>query len=284
MRVMVTGHGGFTGRYVSRALQDRGHELVTSKVDVTSHGEVRAAVADLQPEGVVHLAAVAFVHSDAFAEFYAVNQIGTFNLLDALAQESPGARVLLASSANIYGATAGYLDEDTPPTPVNHYAVSKWAMETGAALWRDRLRMTIVRPFNYTGVGQEERYLIAKIVAHFRRRDPEIRLGNLDVQRDFGDVRSVAAAYCGLLEAPLAGGVFNVCTGVTHSIRDVLRLANEITGHHPKVTVDPAFVRPNDIPLLAGNAQRLQAALPDWAPRTLPDTLKWMLFSREAGE
>lgn len=284
MRVMVTGHGGFTGRYVSRALQDRGHELVTSNVDVTSHGEVRAAVADLQPEGVVHLAAVAFVHSDVFAEFYAVNQIGTFNLLDALAQESPGARVLLASSANIYGATAGYLDEDTPPTPVNHYAVSKWAMETGAALWRDRLRVTIVRPFNYTGVGQEERYLIAKIVAHFRRRDPEIRLGNLDVQRDFGDVRSVAAAYCGLLEAPLAGGVFNVCTGVTHSIRDVLRLANEITGHHPKVTVDPAFVRPNDIPLLAGNAQRLQAALPDWAPRTLPDTLKWMLSSGEAGE
>lgn len=276
MRVLVTGSQGFTGRYLAQALVAAGHALVPFDADVTDRGAVLAAVTEVQPEGVIHLAASAFVHSDDVTGFYQINQIGTFHLLEALADAAPGIPVVLASSANIYGNAEGYLTEDAAAAPANHYAASKLAMEIGARLWAHCFAMTIVRPFNYTGRGQDERYLIAKIAAHFRRRDAVIELGNLDVARDFGDVRAVVQAYVQLLEAGRAG-TYNICTGVVHSLGDVIAMARDITGHDIEVRVNPAFVRDNDVALLAGDPVRLQAALPDWNPPALRDTLAWML-------
>lgn len=137
-------------------------------------------------------------HADARA-FYDVNLFGTLNLLEALTAlpELPR-KVLIASSANIYG-TPGIevIDESVCAAPVNHYACSKLAMEHMVRTWFDRFPIVMTRPFNYTGVGQDEKFLIPKIVSHFKRRAPKIELGNLDVSRDFSDVRDVAAAYMG---------------------------------------------------------------------------------------
>lgn len=276
MRVLVSGSDGFTGRYVCAALIDAGHAVIPLDADVTDRTAVRAAVAGARPEAVVHLAANAFVQSDDFTGFYTVNQIGTMYLLEALADHAPGIVAILAGSANIYGNLSGMLDEAAAVVPVNHYAASKAAMEIGARIFADRLRIRITRPFNYTGVGQEERYLIAKIVAHFRRGDAVIELGNLDIARDFGDVRSVAQAYLGLLTSD-DDGVFNICTGEVHTLRDVIALASGITGRGIEVRVNPAFVRANDVMTLAGDPTRLKTALPGWRPVPLRDTLAWML-------
>lgn len=278
MRVLVTGADGFTGTYLVAELRARGCEPIAFTSDITDAAAVDAVVARVRPERVIHLAAIAFVGSNAVDPFYQVNQLGTYHLLDALARHAPQAHALIASSANIYGnATGGYLDEATPPNPANHYAVSKWAMELGARMWADRLHMTIVRPFNYTGVGQEEQYLIPKIVAHFRRRDPVITLGNIDVSRDFGDVRSVVDAYAGLSLALPAAPVVNVATGKVWNIRQIIAMATRLTGHQIRVETNPAFMRPNEVEILAGDAGLLHALLPDWQPRSLEQTLEWML-------
>ena len=297
-RVLVTGLAGFTGRYVQAALQQRGwqvwglgvqpapaHASATHYLQADLHdgAALAQAVAQARPHAVIHLAAIAFVgHGDADA-FYRINLLGTRHLLAALAAlPQPPARVLLASSANVYGnQTEGMLDEATPPQPANDYAVSKLAMEHMARLWAERLPLTIVRPFNYTGVGQSADFLLPKIVAHFRRRATSIELGNLDVWRDFSDVRAVADAYGRLLDAPAAaavGATVNLCSGHSHSLRDIIAMAQDITGHRIDVQVNPAFVRANEVKTLLGNPAQLHALIgADWASPPLHDTLRWML-------
>ncbi len=278
MRVGVTGLSGFTGTYLGTALTKAGHQPVAIAADLTDPVALDRAVAGIAPDAVIHLAAQAFVGSDDLAGFYGVNQIGSFNLLDAVARYRPGTRVVLASSAQVYGEGAsGTIAEDHLPAPANHYALGKRAMEMGAVFWRDRLSILIARPFNYTGRGQQDRYLIPKIVDHFRRRAPVIELGNIDVERDFGDVRAVVRAYVGLLGAADSDAPVNIATGAAHSVRDVLAMAGELTGHHPQVTVNPAFVRANDVQRLIGSNARLRTLLPCWAPIPLSDTLEWML-------
>ena len=169
MRVLVTGLDGFTGRYMQPELESHGHEVMALTSDLTDPQAVASEVAHLKPEAVVHLAGIAFVgHGNANA-FYEVNLIGTYNLLSALAQHVPDVRsVLLVSSANVYGnRSEGILSEDVTPNPANDYAVSKWSMERMAGLWLDKLPLFFVRPFNYTGVGQDNLFVIPKIVSHF---------------------------------------------------------------------------------------------------------------------
>jgi len=187
--------------------------------------------------------------------------------------------VLLASSANVYGnAQSGMLDESAVVAPANDYAVSKLAMEHMAALWHDRLPLIITRPFNYTGVGQEEKFLIPKIVRHFIANAATIELGNLDVWRDFSDVRSVANAYVELLNASAAvGKTVNVCSGIALSLREVIALCESITGHNIDVQVNPAFVRANEVRSLCGNPGLLKNLVPTWQPFSFEQTLKWML-------
>lgn len=290
-RALVTGLCGFTGRYVAAELEAHGWEVWGlgsegqtdwpryRKADLTDAAAVHAAVSEICPNAVVHLAAIAFVgHGDAEA-FYRVNVVGTRNLLAALAEGSDRPEcVLLVSSANVYGnSTEGVLDEKSAPNPANDYAVSKLAMEYMARLWFDKLPIVITRPFNYTGVGQAQNFLLPKIVDHFRRKAEVIELGNLDVWRDFSDVRAVADAYRRLLEAKAAGQVVNVCSGRTHSLREVLEMVAQITGHELRVEVNPAFVRANEVRSLCGSATRLRSIIGDWESPPLEETLRWML-------
>ena len=295
-KILITGADGFTGRYLAQTLHEAGHEvhgLVQRAVPEGVYGVSVCHVADLsdaqglaqvvkavQPEKVAHLAAIAFVaHGDATA-MYNTNLVGTRNLLEALAAgPSPLTAVLLASSANIYGnALEGCLDELTPPAPANDYAVSKLAMEYMARLYAQRLPLVVVRPFNYTGVGQAESFLIPKIVSHVRRRSPLLELGNLEVARDFSDVRNVVQLYHRLLCSPAAvGQTFNVCSGTAHTLTEVIQMVKEISGHDFEVQVNPDFVRPNEVRRLLGNRSKLDGVVGTVAEIALEDTLRWML-------
>jgi len=292
-RALITGSAGFTGRYVVQELRAAGyqvHGIVAPgsaagmdefSLDLNDRAGLAAVVQQVQPDVVVHLAAIAFVgHGDA-EQIYRVNVAGTRNLLEALAglAQRPAA-VLLASSANIYGNTdVGVIGEEVPAAPANDYAVSKLAMEYMARLWGDRLPLIIARPFNYTGVGQDENFLLPKIVAHFRRREARIELGNLHVWRDFSDVRMVASSYRRLLAAPAtttAGRVFNICSGNAHSLGEVLDLMADIAGYRIDVHVNPAFVRANEVVRLVGDNRRLAGVIGPIDPVPLADTLRWM--------
>ncbi|MFZ5483239.1 MAG: NAD-dependent epimerase/dehydratase family protein [Pseudomonadota bacterium] len=283
-RALVTGLSGFTGPYVRAELERAGYAVTGPSddrgraVNLLDAEALAHAVAAARPDVVVHLAAISFVaHGDVEA-IYRVNIVGTRNLLAALATCPHAPRsVLLASSANIYGnAAAAVTDEDTPDAPTNDYAVSKLAMEHMARLWSDRLPIVIARPFNYSGVGQGEHFLLPKIVAHFRRRAPVIELGNLDVARDFSDVRVVARCYARLIESGRAGTVYNVCSGRAHSLMDVLAMMEQISGYMPEIRVNPAFVRANEVKRLQGARRRLEDAIGPVEDMPLMDTLRWM--------
>jgi nucleoside-diphosphate-sugar epimerase len=289
-RALITGIHGFTGRYMAAELAAQGCEVVGlgtqasdeanyHQADLTDLDGLSKLLAHIQPDIVVHLAALAFVGHGAAEGFYQVNLIGTRNLLEAVAScgKVPES-ILLASSANVYGnASEGLLDESTTPAPANDYAVSKLAMEYMASLWFGRLPIIITRPFNYTGVGQADNFLLPKIVKHFREKAGKIELGNLDVWRDFSDVRSLVAAYRGLLEAKPFGQFVNVSSGTTHSLREVIDMCRSITGHDLEVEVNPAFVRANEVKTLCGDNRRLKSLVPGWHTPELRETLGWML-------
>ncbi|WP_028317026.1 GDP-mannose 4,6-dehydratase [Desulfobulbus elongatus] len=289
-RALITGIQGFTGQYLALALESAGYEVygiacdpppaerTMLKADLCDREQMRAAVESVQPDVVAHLAAISFVaHGDAEA-IYRVNIVGTRNLLEALAGlPKPPAGVLLASSANIYGNTSVELiDESVWPAPANDYAVSKLAMEYMARLWMDRLPIVIVRPFNYTGVGQASHFLLPKIVSHFQRQARVIELGNIDVERDFSDVRTVADVYTALLRQAPAGEVFNVCSGQVYSLKQLLATMAEIAGYEIEVRVNPAFVRANEVKRLLGNDGKLRRTIGEFPAIPLRETLRWM--------
>lgn len=286
----MTGLGGFTGKYLALELEGAGFRVFGTahgdeplgqdmfKVDLADREALARTVAEVQPDVVAHLAAIAFVaHGDVDA-IYRTNVVGTRNLLDALAaSEHKPHCVLLASSANVYGnAAVEIIDESAVANPANDYAVSKLAMEYMASLWMDKLPIVIARPFNYTGVGQSSQFLLPKIVDHFRRGERVIELGNIVVERDFSDVRRVASAYRQLLQLAPAGETFNVCSGKAVSLKAVVAMMEEIAGYRIEVRVNPAFVRANDVHRLQGTARKIEAAIGPLQEIALEDTLRWM--------
>lgn len=299
-RVLLTGAQGFTGQHLVPLLRAAGWDVWSVdrsapdgaglipaaqclQADLLDDAALQSAVHQVQPQAVVHLAAIAFVGHGAADDFYRVNVLGTRHLLQALSTLPAKPQcVLLASSANIYGNShEGALPESTSANPANDYAVSKLAMEHMARLWLPQLPVVLVRPFNYTGLGQSPQFLIPKIVDHALRKAEVIELGNLDVERDFSDVRDVAAAYVRLLDSAAQGHaigrVFNVGSGRTWSLRDVLAQVQQISGHAMELRVNPAFVRANEVRSLRADTTALEQAIGEWRSHPLEDSLRWML-------
>ncbi len=287
--VLITGINGFTGRYMAREFFSEGYTVVGLDDNATD-GVICCNLLDriglleiliqTKPDVVVHLAGIAFVgHGDA-DEIYRTNVVGTRNLLESIVKSgSKPKSVLLASSANVYGNAIESIDETTVASPMNDYAVSKLSMEYMARLWFDQLPITLVRPFNYTGVGQSLSFLLPKIVDHFRRLAPVIELGNLDVIRDFSDVRSVVKCYRRLVESGVSGEVFNICSGQGYSLLEVIQMMREITSHNIEILVNPNFVRVGEVHRQVGSRVKLVSAIGVVSNVSLMDTLKWMLES-----
>lgn len=288
---LITGINGFTGQYMAMELSAAGYTVFGLgpqssnepnyfQVNLLDSIAITKVIEEIQPHIVIHLAAIAFVgHTDINA-FYNVNVIGSRNLLAALADVGNNVEaILLASSANIYGnTTGGMLSETSSTNPANDYAVSKLAMELMAKLWIDKLPIIIVRPFNYTGVGQNESFLLPKIVSHFKRKAPIIELGNIDIWRDFIDVRSLVKAYHLLLKNKKSiGETINICSGKVHSLRDIISICENITTHKLDIHVNEKFVRTNEVKILCGDVTKLHSIIGNWSSLNLEDTLHWML-------
>lgn len=294
-RVLITGVQGFTGRYLAAELSQAGYEVfglahtlqdepipgvsAVYSCDLCDAAGLKRVIAEVQPEVVAHLAAIAFVaHGDVDA-IYRTNLLGSRNLLEALSQAAhPLRSVLVASSANVYGnATSGLLNESAAVAPANDYAVSKLSMEYMVKLYQQLLPLTLVRPFNYTGRGQSDSFLLPKIISHVRRKAPLIELGNLNVARDFSDVRTVVQYYRRLLELPGKGETYNVCSGQAHTLDQILEMVRGLTTHEFEIRVNPAFVRENEVKILVGDNGKINSAVGTVPNITLSDTLAWML-------
>jgi nucleoside-diphosphate-sugar epimerase len=304
-RTLVTGAAGFTGQYVADVLSRDGHEVHGL---VNGYGEggipgfaelhegnlcdlptIRRIVRDVSPDHVIHLAAISFVAHSNVDEMYRVNIVGTRQLLEAVGglTQKP-ISLLLASSANVYGnASGGVIGETAAFAPVNDYGATKVAMEYVASIFRPALPIIIARPFNYTGRGQSSQFVIPKIVEHVRARAPIIELGNVDVARDFSDVRMVADAYARLIQSPDAvGQSFNICSGRAVALREILDCAMELGGHRLDVQVNPAFVRSTDVRSLRGSPAKIERIIGALRHIPIEKTLSWMLngeLSRHTG-
>lgn len=282
MRVLVTGEAGFTAHYVLPLLVSAGHETVGLEVDITDPAAVEARIAALfaqeadAPQAVLHLAGISFAPDGVDAGVYAVNTVGTTTLLAALSRAPhPPRRVVLASSAHVYGLGPGLLDEASALAPVTHYGASKLAMEHLARPFA-ALGIVIARPFNYTGPGQSPRFLVPKLVEAFRARREELHLGNRHVARDFSDVRHVARAYLALIEAEAPPAVVNLCSGQAVSIDTLLAVLEAETGHRPRIVTDPAFVRRDEVAQQWGDATRTEH-LTGAPAAPIENLLRWML-------
>jgi nucleoside-diphosphate-sugar epimerase len=287
--VLLTGSSGFTGQYVRPALQSAGYRVAGLASKPTASDEVRADLEDIdslraaivatQPDYVIHLAGAAFVASTNAMEFYRVNLFGTLNLLQAIKDAGVvPKKVVMSSSAAVYGRNpVSPVGEDVCPVPVNHYAMSKLAMEHFAKTWMDIFPIVITRPFNYTGAGQSSQYLIPKLVEHFGKKKATLRLGNVDVVREFNDVRMVAEVYVRLMADAPPGTVVNLCTGKGYRLVDILSLLERMTKHIPELQSDPGLIRTSEIRVLVGDHRLLDSLVPDRPQFSIEDTLGYML-------
>lgn len=294
-RILVTGATGFAGQYICRELLARGHDVTGTtagsdvsfadtgvslrSVDIRDADAVHNLIRDTRPERVLHLAGIASPANGDKLAFFSVNTLATATLLEACRLEAPDVqKIVLTSSANVYGEPGvEVLHETLCPAPVNAYGCSKLAMEHLSANYRDEFALQIVRPFNFTGQGQTTRFLVPKIVEHFRTRQSGIELGNTHVSRDFSDVRDVAREFADLLENDAATQTVNICSGDFLKLEDILSLCRDITGHEIAVSVNPNFVRANEISRLRGSRELLNRLVGARPSRPFKDTLTWML-------
>lgn len=289
-RILVTGSNGFTGRYVCSELKRRGYEVYgltknldisDQSIDLRDRNALNAVISVLKPEGVIHLAAISSVTHGCESDFIDVNVNGTRNLLDSLTGVSCLKTIIIASSANIYGniGIGKAITEDTKPNPQNLYAESKVRMENDIQINYKYLPITIVRPFNYTGVGQSANFLVPKIVGAFKRKDRFLNLGNLNVERDFSDVRFVSWAYAKLIDMCSKNDILNLCSGVAYSVKEIIEICSNLTKHRVTIHSDQQLIRRNEILYLCGDPSHMIFVLGEKSAFSFEDTLKWMLLS-----
>lgn len=294
-RAFITGANSFTGAYLKDALEAKGYQVFGLTIDATTNpnfivgdlldiDSMIAAITKCNPDIIIHLAALTFVgHSDAEA-FYKVNVFGTENLLKAIsaAQCNPE-KIIIASSANVYGSAGqGVVSEEICPIPVNHYASSKLAMEHMVRTWYDRYPIVMTRPFNYTGIGQDLRFLTPKIIENYARKDECIELGNINIQRDFSDVRDVVGSIIAILDSEVHSEIINLSSGIPYSINDIISYLNGLAEYEIEITINPDFVRENEIECLVGDNSKL-SRLTNFKPKfTFKETLFDMYSNRAA--
>jgi GDP-4-dehydro-6-deoxy-D-mannose reductase len=281
-RILVTGAAGFVGPHLLTALGDEGDPL---DADVTDAKALVAAISAAAPRAIVHLAALSSVADswESTEEAWRVNVLGTVNLLEAVRAASPRTRVLIASTGDVYGsAKRTPTPEDEPVAPVSPYAASKAAAELACAqAARDGLDVVVTRGFQQEGPGRDERFAVGSWTAQLARLEEAgggtLAVGDLSARRDINDVRDVSRAYSLLLDTGVPPGTYNVATGRAVSMQDVLDILLGLVRCQVEVEVDPARMRPADIPLLCGDASKLEAAT-GWTPaipleQTLADAL-----------
>jgi GDP-4-dehydro-6-deoxy-D-mannose reductase len=314
VRFFITGIGGFVGVHLAEALLAAGHDVrgtVTGRrdrpalrvlaarhprfdptalacVDVGDRPGLARAVADAAPDGVFHLAGIAFAPAAAadWERAFAVNVLGTMHVLDAVHTAAPGSRVLAVTSSDVYGVTEpGELPivEETPLRPASVYGVSKAAADLAAfrAWWETGLAVVRVRAFNHTGPGQSPDFVCSAFARQIARIEAgaspaALHVGNLEVERDFSDVRDIVRGYVLLWERGAPGEVYNLCSGVATRVGAIVDLLVAESSRRIDVVTDPARLRRREIETIVGSAAR--AAALGWSPGIpLAQTLRDLL-------
>lgn len=300
VRALITGIAGFGGGYLAEHLFDEGWEVlgldhpvalesrlgsVSSKLEVLpcdltdlGRGQIESFLAGRNLDAVYHLAAVASVHLSwgSVQKTVTVNSIGTINLIEELQHIPDRPSLLLVGSADEYGAVPPRrqpLRESTPCEPRSPYALSKVWQETLGSFYArlDDWPIFLTRTFNHTGPRQSPDFVcsdFARQIAFIEagRREPVLRVGNLQAARDFLDVRDVVRAYRLLIDKGRPGVPYNVCSGKAWKIADLLKILIGLSRAKIEVQKDPARSRRADIPLLLGDPGKLRRAT-GWRPR-----------------
>lgn len=281
-KLYVTGASGFVGQHLAQVVAEGGFgacalHTMPGGLDIRDSKALQASLMSVQPDWVIHLAARSFV-PDSFAdprETLDVNLFGTLGLLCALRETKFRGRLLYVSSGDVYGAvpeSALPVAESRWPEPRNPYAVSKLSAETLCLQWHrsEQMDVIVARPFNHIGPGQSERFVVPTLARQVARvaaglQKPTLTVGDIDVTRDFSDVRDVVRAYAAMLGRGQAGRIYNVCSGREVTIRSILQTLCTLARVDPAIVQDSARLRPSEQRRMVADCQRLRADT-GWEP------------------
>ncbi|MEO4048050.1 GDP-mannose 4,6-dehydratase [Pseudomonas sp. CAU 1711] len=296
--LLATGLSGFVGGHLQKAIAgSEGWQLLAAQPhNLLDPASLDAWLRTGVPDAVIHLAGQTFVPA-AFkdpAHTLQVNLLGTLNLLQALKRAGFSGTFLFVSSGDVYGQvaeTALPITEGLAPKPRNPYAVSKVAAELLCQQWgySEGWRILIARPFNHVGPGQAASFVVANMAQQIVGARAEgqrltLEVGDIDVSRDFLDVRDVISAYLALLERGRSGEIYNLCSGVERTVRDLIMQMATLAGVSVELVQDPARLRPADQRRVVGSAEKLQKDT-GWKPGiSITETLQSVLSDWEARE
>ncbi len=298
MRVLITGIDGFVGSHLAEyLLQQDGIEVVGTSlseeyppgiasfrsrivvhpVDILQARKVKQVFDQVKPDRIIHLAAQTFVPAsvrDPLTTFQ-VNITGSLHILEALREQHPAAHLMLVSTGEVYGRQSVQpVSEDVPLSPANPYASSKGAADLIAQQYHRTfgIPVTVVRPFNHVGPRQAPSFVCSNFARQFAlilrgRQEPVLHVGNLEASRDFTDVRDVVQAYWKLFDRTSPEIVFNVCSGRSVTIAEVLSTLMDVTKTQVSVRQDADRMRAYDTTKVTGDNSRLRAAT-GWKPLT----------------
>jgi len=294
MRVLITGGTGFVGGHLIQFLRSRAVEIAVLassppppspgglsyyKVDVRNADGVRSVVREVCPTQIYHLAGISVV-AESWSNprlTYDVNVFGAYNLFEAGMSLPSPPRILNVSTSQLYASSPLPLTEDSAIRPQNPYAASKAMAELIALQYCKSSTGGIItaRAFNHTGPGQATSFVLPRIAEQFAqirlgKRPPVITLGNINVKRDFTDVRDVVRAYSMLLEKGKVGEVYNVCRGYTIGLEDILEKFQSLTDIQIEIETDPNEVRVGEVTEICGDAAKICAAT-GWIPQIPPE-------------
>lgn len=299
-KVLVFGIGGFVGRYLAQELHEAGYEVAGSDVkktesvpdfvsftqaDLLDAQSVAALVGREAPDAIINLAAISSVGLSwkIPATTVSVNVVGALNVLEAAKAMENRPRVMFIGSSEEYEALDHPMDEHTPLDANNPYGISKVTQERFASLYRDRFGMKVycVRPFNHTGIGQRDSFVLpsfCKQAAEIEKsgKPGVIHVGNLAARRDFSDVRDIVRAYRMILESDDCETIYNVGSGKAYGLNELLNYIVSLSSQKITVQVDADRVRPVDTPLICCDHSLITKKL-GWKPEhTIFEALQGM--------
>ena len=295
-KALIFGFGGFVGRYLAHELRSHGYFVYGSdmmdmqlddyayhRADLLEESQVGTLVADIQPDIIINLAAISSVGQSwkMPQRTMQVNVVGVLNLLEAVRCGSPSSKVMLIGSSEQYAPSDLSINESMPLDTNNPYGISKITQENFAKLYRTRFGMKVycVRAFNHTGIGQSENFVIpswCKQVAEISKsgKPGVIRVGNLDVKRDFSDVRDIVRAYRMIIECDSCETIYNVGSGHAVELRELLEYIILLSGQPISIEVDKDLFRPSDTPVICCDHSLISEGLGWTLEFTIWDTLR----------